>query len=130
MRAHHLALRVADPERAAAFYSGVLGLERLRRQPEAGTPRSIWLALGEAILMLETSLAGSGPVEGSGHLLALAVDDLAGWKERLAAAGVPIEGGTEWTLYFRDPDGHRVALSCFPSGAEPGGSAPTRAVRD
>jgi catechol 2,3-dioxygenase-like lactoylglutathione lyase family enzyme len=117
LRAHHIALRVADPERAAAFYSGVLGLEKLRRQPEAGPPRSIWLALGEAILMLETGLSGAGAAEGSAHLLALAVDDLAVWEERLAAAGVALTGRSQWTLYCNDPDGHRVALSCYQAPA-------------
>jgi hypothetical protein len=64
--------------------------------------------------MLERRLAGSGPEQGSGHLLALAVDDLSEWEERLAAAAVPIDGRSEWTLYCRDPDGHRVGLSSYP----------------
>jgi len=113
---HHLALRVADPERSAAFYAHVLGLRRLRRQPESGPVRSIWLSLGEAVLMLETGLAGDGEAQGSGHLLALAVDDLEGWERRLAGAGVTLDGRSEWSLYFRDPDGHRVAVSRFPLG--------------
>lgn len=123
MRVHHIAVRVADPERAVAFYSGVLGLPLLRRQPEAGPARSIWLALGDAILMLETTLAGTGPGAGSGHLLALAIDDLGEWEARLATAGVALEGRTRWTVYCRDPDGHRVALSCFGSDTTDGGSA-------
>ena len=32
---HHVALRVADPERAAAFYAGVLGLRESRRMEDA-----------------------------------------------------------------------------------------------
>jgi catechol 2,3-dioxygenase-like lactoylglutathione lyase family enzyme len=122
LRAHHLALRVADPERAAAFYSGVLGLQLLRRQPETGSPRAIWLVLGDLVLMLERRLAGSGPEQGSGHLLALAVDDLSEWEERLAAAAVPIDGRSEWTLYCRDPDGHRDGLSTYPTGTTTAGA--------
>ena len=34
--------------------------------------------------------------------------------ERLARAGIPLDDRTEHTLYFRDPDGHRVAVSDHP----------------
>ena len=63
--------------------------------------------------MLERELRGPGPGSGSGHLLALAVADLGAWEERLRAAGVAVEDRTEHTLYFRDPDGHRVGVSDF-----------------
>jgi catechol 2,3-dioxygenase-like lactoylglutathione lyase family enzyme len=113
LRIHHLALRVSDCERAAAFYAGVLGLPERRRFEEAGRLRSIWLTAGGSVLMLERSLRGRGPEDGSGHLLSLAVDSLADWEERLRAAGVPIDDRTTHTLYVRDPDGHRVGLTVF-----------------
>ena len=46
-------------------------------------------------------------------MLALAVADLGVWEERLRAAGVAVEDRTAYTLYFRDPDGHRVGVSVF-----------------
>lgn len=110
---HHIALRVRDPERSAAFYSGVLGLPERRRSDEGGALRSIWLSAGPALLMLERRLRGKGAQEGSGHLLALAVEDLEAWERRLVAAGVAVEERTEHTIYLRDPDGHRVGLSVF-----------------
>ena len=113
-RVHHLALRVADPDRSAAFYTGLLGLPELRRQQEASGLRAVWLRAGDVVLMLERRLRGPGESEGSAHLLALAVDDLAASAERLTRAGIAIEDRTEHTLYFRDPDGHRLALSDFP----------------
>ncbi|HEY3121726.1 MAG TPA: VOC family protein [Vicinamibacteria bacterium] len=113
MRIHHVALRVADCERSAAFYSGVLGLRETRRFEESGSLRSIWLAAGEATLMLERALKGAGRDDGSGHLLAFAVDDLPGWERRLALAGVAVQDRTAATLYLQDPDGHRVGLSVF-----------------
>jgi catechol 2,3-dioxygenase-like lactoylglutathione lyase family enzyme len=111
VRIHHVALRVADCERSASFYSRLLGLPERRRLLEGATLRAIWLDAGEAILMLERSLRGGGADQGSGHLLAFAVDDLGEWERRLEAAGLAIEDRTAHTLYLRDPDGHRVGLS-------------------
>jgi len=110
-RLHHLALRVSDCARAAAFYSGLLGLPEVRRLQQGGALRAVWLSAGGAVIMLERSLRGAGPAEGSGHVLAFAVSDLRAWEERLAAAGVPVDDRTEETLFVRDPDGHRVGLS-------------------
>jgi glyoxylase I family protein len=112
-RLHHLALRVADCDRALAFYSGLLGLPEFRRFEEAGRLRAVWVAAGDAVIMLERTLRGAGSAEGSGHVLALAAADLSAWEARLAAAGVPIDDRTEQTLYIRDPDGHRVGLSSY-----------------
>jgi len=111
---HHVALRVADVERSRAFYSGLLGLRELRRFEDAGGAlRSVWLGADPAVLMLETQLKGAGPEDGSGHVLAMAVHSLHEWEERLQAAGVKIEDRTAYTLYLRDPDGHRVGLSVY-----------------
>ncbi|MCB9705282.1 MAG: VOC family protein [Myxococcales bacterium] len=111
---HHLALRVADLERAADFYGGLLGLAEVRRQGgEGGRLRAIWFELGAAVLMLELDLRGAGAAAGSAHVLALGVDALAPWERRLAAAGVAIDDRTEFTLFVRDPDGHRVGLSAL-----------------
>jgi glyoxylase I family protein len=115
---HHVALRVTDVERSRAFYSDLLGLRELRRFEDAGGGlRSVWLSAVPAVLMLETQLKGAGPEGGSGsgtgHVLALAVHSLHEWEERLQAAGVTIEDRTAYTLYLRDPDGHRVGLSVY-----------------
>ncbi len=114
MRIHHLALRVADCQRAAAFYAGLLCLGELRRFEEGGVLRAVWLALDGGVLMLERQLRGSGPETGSGHVLSLAVDELAPWEKRLTEAGVAITDRTDHTLFVSDPDGHRVGLSTFP----------------
>ena len=110
-RLHHLALRVSDCERALAFYSGLLGLQEVRRIQEGSALRAVWVAAGPVVIMLERSLRGAGPSEGSGHVLALEASDLRAWEERLAAAGVAIDDRTAETLFVRDPDGHRVGLS-------------------
>ena len=58
-------------------------------------------------------MRGAGPDAGSGHVLVFAVDALPAWEERLAAAQVAIDDRTAYTLYLRDPDGHRVGLTVF-----------------
>lgn len=113
MRLHHLALRVGDLERARAFYGDLLGLPERRRFEQEGRLRSIWLEAAGVMIMLEAQLRGPGAEEGSAHLLALAVDDLVGWEAKLAAAGIVLADRTDHTLYFHDPDGHRVGLSDF-----------------
>ncbi len=108
---HHVALRVADPERSLRFYSGVLGLPEARRFEDGGRVRAIWVRAGEAIVMLERELKGQGEPSGSGHVLVFAVSETAAWEARLSAAGVAIDDRTAATLYVHDPDGHRVGLS-------------------
>ncbi len=111
---HHVALRVADPVRSARFYATLLGLRELRAHAGAdGEVRAVWLALGDAVLMLERSLRAPGPDSGSAHVLVLAAADLAAAAARLTAAGVEIVDRTQFTLYFHDPDGHRLGLSVY-----------------
>jgi catechol 2,3-dioxygenase-like lactoylglutathione lyase family enzyme len=110
VRIHHLALRVRNLEAAREFYCGVLGLSEVKQD----SSRSIWLRAGDAVLMLERSLRGKGEEAGSGHVLAFAAGDLACWQEKLLAAGIPIDDRTDSTIFVRDPDGHRVALSVYP----------------
>jgi glyoxylase I family protein len=54
LQLHHVAIQVSDLERAGAFYSGLLGLPEVRRQPH-----SIWLDAGGVILMLEVVQSGA-----------------------------------------------------------------------
>lgn len=108
-----MALRVADCDRSAAFYAGVLGFPEIRRFDDGGRPRAVWLRAGDSVLMLERSLRGAGPDAGSGHVLVFAVDALADWEALLSDAGVAVDDRTAYTLYLRDPDGHRVGLTVF-----------------
>ena len=113
---HHVALRVADVERAVAFYRGLLGLPLLRRLDATdGCIRAVWLRAGPSVLMLEQTLRGEGEATGSGHVLALAVTDLAAWSEHLGKLGIRVSDRTGHTIYLTDPDGHRVGLTVFPT---------------
>jgi glyoxylase I family protein len=111
LRLHHIALRARDPSATTAFYASVIGLREVRRDTER---RSFWLEAHGVVLMIEQAEPGEPLVPpDSKELLAFAIDDREAWRLRLAAAGVAIEAETPYTLYFRDPDGRRVAVSAY-----------------
>ncbi len=120
---HHLALKTPNPRRLAAFYRDVLLLEEQVRHVDADGLRSVWLKLGDGILMIERA-AGDETQPASDlsgwHLLALRIErnERDRWVERLASAGHRLRSSTSFTLYFLDPEGHRVALSHWPLPAE------------
>ncbi len=112
MRIHHLAFRTTNLPLLEDFYVGLLGLPARRR-----CPGSIWLEAGDVVVMLEEGRADEPTIDPrSAELVAFAVEPAQ--REALLAklrlAGVAIEGRTEHTHYFRDPDGRRVALSTHP----------------
>jgi glyoxylase I family protein len=116
---HHLAVTVVDLDRAERFYAGVLGLPVIRRWDDAaGAPRSVWLGLGAgAFLAVERAAEREVSARGPGwHCVALGIapSERASWRERLAEAGFPVERESDFTIYTRDPEGNRVALSHFP----------------
>lgn len=124
---HHLAILVADLVRVEPFYTEVLGLDVLRRWPDAtGTAeRSLWLELGHgAFLALERAPDPAPASNEAGapghHLLALQIakEDRNEWRARLAQAGQPVTHETAFTLYFTDPEGNRLALSHWPEAAD------------
>lgn len=107
MPIHHVALRTTDLPRLERFYRDVLGFAVARRDDARG---SVWLDARGAVLMLERAEPGEPAIPlGSRELLAFAVDDKEAWRAR-----VSVEGETAQTLYFRDPDGRRLAVSSYP----------------
>jgi catechol 2,3-dioxygenase len=120
VRIGHVHLKVADIERALAFYCGVLGFEvTVRRQGAAfisagGYHHHIALNTWE-------SKGGSPPAPGTTGLYHLAIlypnrAELAAALRRLIAAGIPLDGasdhGVSEALYLRDPDDNGVELYC------------------
>jgi glyoxylase I family protein len=127
---HHLAILVRDLPAAARFYSEVLGLlERQRHHRDDGTLRSIWLEVPQGgFLALEaldeasediSEPPGAEPFRSSRpglHLLALRIgaDQRQAVLSRLQELAIPVAHQTRWTVYFRDPEGNRIALSHHP----------------
>lgn len=104
-------MRTTDLDRLERFYVDVVGLAPLRRDGARG---SVWIDAAGTIVMLERAEPDEpGPPQGTKDLVAFAVDDKELWRARLEGAGVAIEAETPNTLYFRDPDGRRVAVSNY-----------------
>jgi catechol 2,3-dioxygenase len=115
----HVHLKVADLERALAFYRGVLGFELTQRY---GRNAAFVSAGGyHHHIGLNTWESGGGvpPAAGSTGLYHLAIlyptrAELADAFLRLRRAGIPLDGasdhGVSEALYLRDPDGNGVEL--------------------
>jgi catechol 2,3-dioxygenase len=119
VRIGHVHLKVADLERALAFYVGVLGFELTQR---FGTQAAFVSAGGyHHHIGLNTweSFGGAPPPAGTTGLYHLAIlyptrAALADALRRLVKAGIALEGasdhGVSEALYLRDPDGNGVEL--------------------
>lgn len=118
-RIGHVHLKVADLDRAIAFYSGVLGFELQQRY---GTQAAFLSAGGyHHHIGLNTWESKGGTPAPRGHTglyhTAFLYPDraqLADALARVVAAGIPLDGaadhGVSEALYLRDPDGNGVEL--------------------
>jgi catechol 2,3-dioxygenase-like lactoylglutathione lyase family enzyme len=118
------ALYVSDLAEAKRFYVGLLGGEIL-----LDSSRLLAVSVGgESVLLLFLRGATEAPLPTAGGIVpghgahgiqhvafAIAHAALPAWRERFAAAGVPIESEVRWerggqSLYVRDPEGHSIEL--------------------
>lgn len=119
VRIGHIHLKVADLERALAFYCGVLGFELMQRYGHEAAFISAGGYHHHIGLNTWDSRGGSAPPPGSTGLFHLAIlyphrAALADALKRLKAANIPLEGasdhGVSEALYLRDPDGNGIEL--------------------
>ena len=119
VRIGHVHLKVANLERALAFYCGVLGFQLTERYGS----QAAFVAAGDYHhhIGLNTweSLGGSPPPPGSTGLYHLAIvyptrAKLADALRRVLEAHIPLDGasdhGVSEALYLRDPDDNGVEL--------------------
>jgi catechol 2,3-dioxygenase len=121
VRIGHVHLKVADIDRALAFYCGVLGFEVTQRYGE----QAVFLSAGgyhhHIALNTWESRDGAPPPRGSTGLYHVAIlyptrAAVADALRRLRIAGIELEGasdhGVSEALYLRDPDQNGVELYC------------------
>ncbi|MCW5946430.1 MAG: VOC family protein [Fimbriimonadales bacterium] len=118
-RIGHVHLKVADLERAIAFYTDVLGFELTQRMGRSAAFLSAGGYHHHIGLNTWESEGGSQPPKGTTGLYHFAIlyptrKDLAAAFQKLIDAKVPLEGaadhGVSEALYLRDPDGNGVEL--------------------
>ncbi len=113
-------LYVKDLDRAAKFYTEVLGLPLTAAFGEArflqtGPDSTLILFDADGIRRRQSVIPSHGAV-GQGHVaMAIPAGEIDAWHERLAAHGVAIEHEQTWSLgsrsiYFRDPDLNSLEL--------------------
>ena len=111
-----VALTVRDVERSVAFYRDSLGLRFLF----APAPTLAFLMIGDVRLMLSAPEGDFTP--GGSSVLYLRVADIEAEHAALAARDVAFIDSPHlvarmpdhelWMCFFRDPDGHTLALMC------------------
>ncbi len=124
----HVVLRVADTERAIAFYEGVLGAKVERRSEKIGL---VQLRAGRSLIDLidaPANQAPAGKTTGGRNMdhFALRIEpfDEAAIRAHLEAHGIEAgelkrrygAEGNGPSLYIEDPDGNRVELKGPPAG--------------
>jgi catechol 2,3-dioxygenase len=115
----HIHLKVADLDRALAFYQGVLGFDLMQRMGQQAAFLSAGGYHHHIGLNTWESANGTAPAPGSTGLYHVAIRypdraSLADALRRLNAARVPLDGasdhGVSEALYLRDPDGNGLEL--------------------
>src|SRR3954470_16461085 len=115
----HVHLKVADLDRAIAFYRDVLGFDVTQRYGNQAAFLSAGGYHHHIGLNTWESRGGSPPQPGTTGLYHLAIlyptrQALADALHRLIAAGISLEGasdhGVSQALYLRDPDGNGLEL--------------------
>jgi catechol 2,3-dioxygenase len=119
VRIGHVHLKVADLDRALAFYCGVLGFEVMQRMGNSAAFISAGGYHHHLGLNTWESAGGSPPAPGTTGLYHVAIlyptrALLADALRRLIAAKIPLDGasdhGVSEALYLRDPDENGVEL--------------------
>ena len=119
VRIGHVHLKVADLDRALAFYCGVLGFQLMQRMGQQAAFISAGGYHHHIGLNTWESRGGSPPAPGTTGLFHLAIlyptrAKLADALRRLIEAEIPLDGasdhGVSEALYLRDPDENGVEL--------------------
>lgn len=120
------ALYAKDLDAAAAFWTGVIGLEQIAHVPG----RHVFFRCGAQVLLVFCASATRQPprpgarlpvpphgADGPGHFcMAAAPGTFDAWRAHLEANGLEIEADFRWpqggrSLYFRDPAGNSIEIA-------------------
>lgn len=121
LQLNHLALSVSDVDRAATFYSDILGLEEITNKTKVDGIR--WFSLGEGKeLHLISTVKQQVTINKAVHM-ALTTPDFSQLVKKLDSMKIPY---TDWAeepgkislradgtrqIYIRDPDGYYIEIN-------------------
>ena len=112
---HHISLKCGTPEefaKAKEFYLGLLGLKLVREWPEG-------VMIGTGAGQIEIFSNGEGVRnKGAVRHVALAVDDVDAYADRVRAAGYPVVAGPKDIVMASDPPFHARMAFCIGPLAE------------
>jgi lactoylglutathione lyase len=132
-RIHHVAYRCKDAQQTVEWYRKHLGMDFVlaiaeNNVPSTGAPdpyMHVFLDAGQGNVLAFFELPNSPPMgrdtntpEWVQHIAFKvgSLDELLATKARLEAEGIEVVGPTEHTIfksiYFFDPNGHRLELAC------------------
>jgi catechol 2,3-dioxygenase-like lactoylglutathione lyase family enzyme len=113
----HVAIPISDARRSRQFYGEVLGLPLVAAMSGDDWDGHPWLLmffkLGDGRLLALTTFAGvdlgadQPRLPADARHYALATDDLAAWRQRLAEHNIAVreeDHGTQRSLFIEDPD--------------------------
>ena len=109
----HVAVQVSDLAQAEAFYTQVIGLQKVERQL---TFPGTWYQIGDFQLHLIVSEWATNPTReekwGRHPHITFAIHDLAAVKQSLIERDVPFQMSSSGraALFVKDPDGNVVEL--------------------
>jgi catechol 2,3-dioxygenase-like lactoylglutathione lyase family enzyme len=112
LRVHHTQISIPRGAEAEArrFYCGLLGLVEVEKAEVLRARGGFWLQVGDAQVHVGTE-DGVDRAATKAHV-AYQVEDLEGWRQKLAAVGIAALDGAPIPGYerfeFRDPFGNRV----------------------
>lgn len=139
---HHITIVCQSAQRAADFYTRVLGLRLVKRTVNFDAPTTYHLYFGNEgaepgtlVTYFERKPEREKPVRmgcGQTHHFALAVadeDSQLEWRERLISSGLSVTPVMDRvyfkSIYLHDPDGHIVELATLGPGFDVDESADT-----
>lgn len=114
------AIYVDDLNAAEDFYSRILGLKMIRKEPDHYVffqvgDSNVLLAFNPQATLKSDTLPPHGASGRSHFAMGIEADSLDAWREHLETQKVAVEMEVEWppggkSLYFRDPAGNLVEL--------------------
>ena len=132
-RIHHVAYRCRDAQQTVEWYRKHLGMDFVlaiaeNNVPSTGAPdpyMHVFLDAGQGNVLAFFELPNSPPMGRDGNtpdwvqhiaFKVASLDELMAAKARLEGSGIDVIGPTEHTIfksiYFFDPNGHRLELAC------------------